>query len=56
MLSDKLKEKLEYTTAGFILSGCNFLLIGTRFNAFGLFFGLLSAGFFIKALTIRGPK
>jgi hypothetical protein len=55
-MNDNLREKLEYTTAGFVLSGCNFLLIGTRFNAFGLFFGLLSAGFFIKALTIKESK
>lgn len=55
-MSDKLKKKLEYTTTGFILCACNYLLIGTRFNIIGLLFGVLSAGFFIKALTIREPK
>jgi hypothetical protein len=51
-----LKQKIEYTIAGFILTSCNFLLIGTRFNSFGIFFGLLAAGFFIKALTIKDSK
>lgn len=55
-MNENLRKKLEYTTAGFILSGCNFMLIGTRFNAFGLLFGLLAAGFFIKALTIKESK
>jgi hypothetical protein len=55
-MNTNLREKLEYTTAGFILSGCNILLIGTRFNVFGLFFGLIAVGFFIKALTIKDSK
>lgn len=52
-MNDKLKEKLEYTTTGFILCACNYLLIGTRFNTIGLLFGVLAAGFFIKALFIK---
>jgi uncharacterized membrane protein YciS (DUF1049 family) len=55
-MSDKLKEKIEYTTAGFILCACNYLLIETRFNVAGLLFGLLAAGFFIKALMVKEPK
>lgn len=39
-----------------MLTGANWLLIGTRFNLVGVGFGLSAFYFFIKALRIRPDK
>jgi hypothetical protein len=51
-----MKEKLYYTTCGYLLLGCNLLLIDTRFNPIGLALGFVGAAFFLKAISIRKPK
>lgn len=48
-----MNEKMYYTTVGFLLTGCNLALIGTRFNVVGLIFGLIAMGFFIKAIRTK---
>jgi hypothetical protein len=53
MINKKLQEKMYYCTVGFMLTGANWLLIGTRFNPAGLFFGLAAFYFFVKALRIK---
>ncbi len=48
-----MKEKLNYTIVGLSFSMVNLLLIQTRFNLVGLFFGLISVYFLIKALRCK---
>jgi hypothetical protein len=48
-----MKQKFYYMTIGYCLSLTNILLIGTRFNIVGIFFGLLAIVAFIKALRIK---
>jgi hypothetical protein len=47
-----MKEKMEHTITGCFFSLLNIILIDTRFALVGLFFGLISIFFFIKALLI----
>jgi hypothetical protein len=47
-----MKEKMEHTITGCFFSLLNIVLIDTRFALVGLFFGLVSIFFFIKALLI----
>jgi hypothetical protein len=53
MLSPQLQEKLYYATLGFLFSGCNYALIGTRFNIAGIGFGFVALCFFVKALRVK---
>lgn len=48
-----MKKKLSLIIFGYILTGCNLALIGTRLNTLGLLFGLLGGICFIKALLIK---
>jgi hypothetical protein len=50
---NKIKEKLYLTTVGFILLGCNFLLLETRFHVMSAAFALLAGIFFIQALRVK---
>lgn len=48
-----MKDKMTYTSIGFLFAFINSGLIGTRFNIMGIGFGLLACLFFIKALACK---
>ena len=48
-----MKDKMTYTTIGFIFSFINLSLIQTKFNLIGVIFGLVACLFFIKALNCK---
>lgn len=50
-----MSQKMYYTTIGYLLTFVNILLIETKFNIVGLFFGVSAIFYFLKALSIR-PK
>jgi len=51
-----MSQKFYYITLGYCLSMINVLLIETRFNIVGLFFGIGAVIAFIKALRIKQEK
>jgi hypothetical protein len=51
-----MSQKMYYTTIGYCLTFANILLIETRFNIVGLFFGIGAVIAFIKALSIKQGK
>jgi hypothetical protein len=51
-----MSQKMYYTTIGYCLTFANILLIETRFNIVGIFFGVVAAIAFIKALSIKQEK
>lgn len=52
----KLQEKMYYTTYGFLLTGANALVLGTRFNLIGVGFGIAACYMFIRSLLIKIDK
>jgi len=53
MLSPPLEDKMFYTALGFVFTGFNYALLGTRFNVAGAAFGLVALYCFLKALQIK---
>ena len=51
-----MSQKFYYITIGYCLSMINILLIETRFNIVGIFFGIGAVVAFIKALRIKQEK
>lgn len=51
-----MKQKFYYMVVGYCLSMTNILLIETRFNIVGIFFGIGALIAFIKALKIKENK
>ena len=51
-----MSQKFYYITIGYSLSMVNILLIETRFNIVGIFFGVGAIIAFIKALSIKQGK
>lgn len=51
-----MKNKLAYIIAGTVMTLLQLSLVGGRFNSVSIYFGVIAAIMYIKALTIRQPK